>query len=53
MVMLDMLYMILSIPFISIYVARIYNDGMARPRFFIDWSKSDIDGEDSNHSIES
>ena len=53
MVMLDMLYMILSIPFISIYVARIYNDGMARPKFFIDWSKSDIDGEDSNHSIES
>ena len=53
MVMLDMLYMILSIPFISIYVARIYNDGMARPNFFIDWSKSVIDDADGNDSTES
>jgi len=52
MVMLDMLYMVLSIPFISIYVARIYNDGMARPRFFIDWLKSDIDGANHQHTID-
>ncbi len=52
LVMLDLLYMIFSIPFISIYVARIYNDGMARPKFFIDWRKSDIDGANHQHTID-
>ena len=51
LVILDLLYIIFSIPFISIYVARIYNDGMARPNFFIDWRKSDIDGTNRNRSI--
>jgi dolichol-phosphate mannosyltransferase len=51
LVMLDLLYMIFSIPFISIYVARIYNDGMARPKFFIDWLKSDIDGANHQDTI--
>jgi len=39
-ILLDMMFLIFSIPFISIYLARVYHDVMARPNYVIDWRNS-------------
>ena len=38
----DMIYFIMAISFISIYVARIYQDIVSRPKYIINWNESII-----------
>jgi glycosyltransferase involved in cell wall biosynthesis len=40
LILFNLMSFIFPISFISIYLARIYNDVIARPRFIIDWAKS-------------
>jgi len=52
LVILDFLFVIFSLSFISIYIARIYNDEIARPTFIIDWNKSTWDGANHHRTLD-
>ena len=41
-IFLNLFYLIIFIPILSVYIARIYKDGIQRPLFVIDWNKSTI-----------
>ncbi len=39
---IDMIFCIMALSFISIYVARIYQDIVSRPKYIINWNESII-----------
>ena len=39
-ILLDLMFLILAVPFISIYLSRIYQDSAGRPIYIIDWKNS-------------
>lgn len=39
-VWLDLMYLMYAVGFIAVYLARVYNDVIARPLFIIDWDNS-------------
>ena len=39
-ILLDLMFLILAVPFISIYLSRIYQDSAGRPTYIIDWKNS-------------
>ena len=41
-ILLDLMFIVFSVPLISIYLARIYHDVIGRPNFIIDWKNSII-----------
>ena len=48
----SMYFLLMSIPFIALYLARAYKNGVARPIFVVDWTKSHLDDESSLRSKE-
>jgi polyisoprenyl-phosphate glycosyltransferase len=42
LVMLDLMYLLAFTSVISVYVARIYKDGVNRPIFIVDWQLSEL-----------
>jgi len=41
-ILLDLMFLIFSVPIVSIYLARVYHDVIARPKYVIDWKNSII-----------
>ena len=41
-IFLNIFYLVSFIPILSVYIARIYKDGVQRPLFVVDWKKSTI-----------
>ena len=48
----SMYFLLMSIPFIALYLARAYKNGVARPVYVVDWTKSQLDVESSLRSKE-
>ena len=40
LIALNMNFLVLVAVFVAVYLARIYKDGMNKPRFIIDWDNS-------------
>ena len=40
LIALNMNFLVLAAVFVAVYLARIYKDGMNKPRFIIDWDNS-------------
>ena len=39
---LDLMFLVFSVPILSIYLARVYHDVIGRPNYVIDWNNSII-----------
>ena len=39
---LDLMFIVFSVPILSIYLARVYHDVIGRPNYVIDWNNSII-----------
>lgn len=47
-IVIDLMFLIFSVTFVSIYLARIYHDIIARPKYIIDWEHSIV----NSHNLE-
>ncbi len=44
-IVLDLMFLIFFLPFVSIYLARVYHDVAARPKYIIDWENSIVSSQ--------
>jgi dolichol-phosphate mannosyltransferase len=51
-VFVGLYFLLMSMPFIALYLARAYKNGVARPIFVVDWTKSQLGDESAVRSRE-